>query len=88
LAVTIWLYLIIPKGFFPVQDTGLIEGVTQAPQSTSYDAMVKRQGELAKKILQDADVVNLSSFVGVDGTNYRPSDAVIRPGDCSVGPAK
>jgi multidrug efflux pump len=60
---------IIPKGFFPVQDTGLIQGVTQAPQSTSYEAMVKRQGELATKILKDADVVNLSSFVGVDGTN-------------------
>ena len=60
---------IIPKGFFPVQDTGLIQGVTQAPQSTSYDAMVKRQGELAKRILKDPDVVNLSSFVGVDGSN-------------------
>jgi multidrug efflux pump len=69
LILTIWLYVIIPKGFFPVQDTGLIQGVTQAPQSTSYDAMVKRQGELAKKILQDAEVVNLSSFVGVDGSN-------------------
>lgn len=69
LVLTIWLYVIIPKGFFPVQDTGLIQGVTQAPQSTSYDAMVKRQGELAKKILQDTDVTNLSSFVGVDGIN-------------------
>src|SRR6201998_2660735 len=69
LILTIWLYVIIPKGFFPVQDTGLIQGVTQAPQSTSYDAMVKRQEALAKKILQDADVVNLSSFVGVDGSN-------------------
>jgi multidrug efflux pump len=69
LVLTIWLYVIIPKGFFPVQDTGLIQGVTQAPQSTSYDAMVKRQGELAKKILQDTDVTNLSSFVGVDGSN-------------------
>jgi multidrug efflux pump len=69
LILTIWLYIIIPKGFFPVQDTGLIQGVTQAPQSTSYDAMVKRQGELAKRILKDADVVNLSSFVGVDGSN-------------------
>ncbi len=69
LILTIWLYVIIPKGFFPVQDTGLIQGVTQAPQSTSYAAMVKRQGELAKKILQDDDVVNLSSFVGVDGSN-------------------
>jgi multidrug efflux pump len=67
--LTIWLYVIIPKGFFPVQDTGLIQGVTQAPQSTSFDAMVKRQGELAKKILKDAEVVNLSSFVGVDGSN-------------------
>jgi multidrug efflux pump len=69
LILTIWLYVIVPKGFFPVQDTGLIQGVTQAPQSTSYDAMVKRQGELAKRILSDADVVNLSSFVGVDGSN-------------------
>jgi multidrug efflux pump len=69
LGLTIWLYVIIPKGFFPVQDTGLIQGITQAPQSTSYDAMVKGQGELAKKILKDADVVNLSSFVGVDGSN-------------------
>ena len=69
LILTIWLYVIIPKGFFPVQDTGLIQGVTQAPQSTSYDAMEKRQGELTKRILQDPDVVNLSSFVGVDGSN-------------------
>ena len=69
LILTIWLYVVIPKGFFPVQDTGLIQGVTQAPQSTSYDAMVERQAELAKKILEDADVVNLSSFVGVDGSN-------------------
>jgi multidrug efflux pump len=67
--LTIWLYVIIPKGFFPVQDTGLIQGVTQAPQSTSFDAMVRRQGELAKKILKDPEVVNLSSFVGVDGSN-------------------
>jgi multidrug efflux pump len=69
LGLTVWLYIIIPKGFFPVQDTGLIQGVTQAPQSSSYDAMVKRQGQLAKRILQDPDVVNLSSFVGVDGSN-------------------
>jgi multidrug efflux pump len=69
LVLTIWLYVIIPKGFFPVQDTGLIQGITQAPQSTSYEAMVKRQRELAKKILQDADVINLSSVVGVDGSN-------------------
>src|SRR5208282_2075710 len=69
LILTVWLYIIIPKGFFPVQDTGLVQGVTQAPESTSYDAMVKRQAELAKRILKDAEVVNLSSFVGVDGSN-------------------
>ncbi len=69
LVVTIWLYVIIPKGFFPVQDTGLIQGVTQAAQSTSYTAMAKRQTALAEKILTDPDVVNLSSFVGVDGSN-------------------
>jgi multidrug efflux pump len=69
LILTIWLYVIIPKGFFPVRDTGLIQGVTQAPQSTSYDAMVKRQAELADKIRKDPEVINLSSFVGVDGSN-------------------
>jgi multidrug efflux pump len=69
LVLTIWLYVIIPKGFFPVQDTGLIQGVTQAAQSTSYAAMAKRQNAVAEKILTDPDVVNLSSFVGVDGSN-------------------
>src|SRR5258708_8117729 len=78
LVLTIWLYIVIPKGFFPVQDTGLIQGVTQAPQSTSYDAMVKRQGELAKKILTDPDVVNLSSFVGVDGRNATVNSGRLR----------
>jgi multidrug efflux pump len=69
LGLTVWLYIIVPKGFFPVQDTGLIAGVTQASQSTSYSAMVRRQSALAEKVLKDPDVVNLSSFVGVDGTN-------------------
>jgi multidrug efflux pump len=69
LVVTVWLYIIVSKGFFPVQDTGLIEGVTQSSQSTSYSAMVRRQSALAEKILEDPDVVNLSSFIGVDGTN-------------------
>src|SRR5260370_10679870 len=69
LGLNIWLYVIIPKGFFPVQDTGLIQGVTQAAQSTSYTAMAKRQNAVAEKILTDPDVVNLSSFVGVDGSN-------------------
>ena len=69
LGLTVWLYIIVPKGFFPVQDTGLIAGVTQSSQSTSYSAMVRRQGAVAEKVLKDPDVVNLSSFVGVDGTN-------------------
>ncbi len=59
LVLTIWLYVIIPKGFFPVQDTGLIQGVTQAPQSTSYDAMVKRQGELAKREAEGVEGITL-----------------------------
>src|SRR5258707_3189798 len=69
LVLTVWLCVIIPKGFFPVQDTGLIQGVTQAAQSSSYTAMAKRQNAVAEKILTDPDVVNLSSFVGVDGSN-------------------
>jgi multidrug efflux pump len=74
LGLTVWLYIIVPKGFFPVQDTGLIAGVTQASQSTSYSAMVRRQSALAEKVLKDPDVVNLSSFVGVDGTNTTVSN--------------
>ena len=68
-AVTALLYLYIPKGFFPVQDTGEIVGVTQAAQSISFAAMAQRQQALAAVILKDPDVVNLSSFIGVDGTN-------------------
>jgi multidrug efflux pump len=63
------LYIVIPKGFFPVQDTGLIQAVTEAPQSISFDAMTKRQNALAAAILEDPDVESLSSFIGVDGTN-------------------
>ncbi|MFZ3310995.1 MAG: efflux RND transporter permease subunit, partial [Xanthobacteraceae bacterium] len=69
LALTIVLYLLIPKGFFPVQDTGEIQAITEASQSVSYDQMAKLQGDLAEAVLKDPDVVNLSSFVGVDGTN-------------------
>jgi multidrug efflux pump len=69
LALTIVLYILIPKGFFPVQDTGMIQAISEASQSTSYDTMVKLQGQLAEAILKDPDVENLSSFVGVDGTN-------------------
>jgi multidrug efflux pump len=67
--VTVILYLIAPKGFFPVQDTGLIQGISVAQQSVSYAAMAQRQEALAAAILKDPDVVSLSSFIGVDGTN-------------------
>jgi multidrug efflux pump len=69
LAVTVILYIVIPKGFFPVQDTGLIQGISEAPQSISYAAMADRQQALADAILKDPDVDSLSSFIGVDGTN-------------------
>jgi multidrug efflux pump len=69
LALTVWLYIIIPKGFFPVQDTGLIQGISEAPQSISFAAMSQRQQALAEVILKDPDVESLSSFIGVDGTN-------------------
>jgi multidrug efflux pump len=69
LVLTILLYVFIPKGFFPVQDTGLIQAITEAPQSVSYADMARRQANLATAILKDEDVVSLSSFIGVDGTN-------------------
>ncbi|MGC2160375.1 MAG: efflux RND transporter permease subunit [Silvibacterium sp.] len=69
LVLTIVLYIIIPKGFFPVQDTGVIQGISQAPQSISIDAMRQKQQQLAKVILQDPAVQSLSSFIGADGTN-------------------
>jgi multidrug efflux pump len=69
LVLTAVLYVAIPKGFFPVQDTGLIQGISQAAQSTSYAAMAQHQQELAAAILKDPDVESLSSFIGVDGTN-------------------
>jgi multidrug efflux pump len=69
LVLTIALYVAIPKGFFPVQDTGIIQGISEAPQSISYAAMAERQQALAAKILKDPDVESLSSFIGVDGSN-------------------
>ncbi|MBV9965044.1 MAG: efflux RND transporter permease subunit, partial [Alphaproteobacteria bacterium] len=69
LALTVLLYLVIPKGFFPVQDTGLIQGITDAPPAVSFAAMAERQQALAGAVLKDPDVVSLSSFIGVDGTN-------------------
>ena len=67
--LTIFLYIIVPKGFFPVQDTGVILAITEADQSISFAAMSAHQQQLAKVILQDPDVVNVSSFIGIDGTN-------------------
>ncbi|MGB6767060.1 MAG: MdtB/MuxB family multidrug efflux RND transporter permease subunit [Methyloceanibacter sp.] len=69
LALTVLLYVMIPKGFFPLQDTGVIQAISEAPQSISYAAMAERQHALAKVILEDPDVQSLSSFIGVDGTN-------------------
>ncbi|EJN39480.1 cation/multidrug efflux pump [Pseudomonas sp. GM84] len=69
LALTVVLYLAVPKGFFPVQDTGVIQGISEAPQSTSFAAMSERQQALSKVILQDPAVQSLSSYIGVDGDN-------------------
>ena len=69
LVLTIVLYISIPKGFFPVQDTGVIQGISQAPQSISYSAMAARQQELARIILADPAVESISSFIGADGIN-------------------
>jgi multidrug efflux pump len=69
MALTVLLYIFIPKGFFPVQDTGLIQGISEAPQSISYAAMAERQQALARVVLQDPAVDSLSSYIGVDGVN-------------------
>jgi multidrug efflux pump len=69
LVVTLLLYVFIPKGFFPVQDTGEIQGISEAAQTISYAAMAERQQALGAAILKDSDVASLSSFIGVDGTN-------------------
>ena len=69
LFITIALYVIVPKGFFPIQDTGVIQGVTEAPQSISFSAMAERQQAIADVILKDPAVESLSSFIGVDGIN-------------------
>ncbi|MBW4028372.1 MAG: multidrug efflux RND transporter permease subunit [Acidobacteria bacterium] len=69
LALTIFLYVIVPKGFFPVEDTGVLLGISEAPQTISFSEMGRRQQELAHVILQDPDVESLSSFIGVDGVN-------------------
>ena len=63
------LYVLVPKGFFPQQDTGLIQAISEAPQTVSFQAMAQRQQEAVDKILQDPDVSSVSSFIGIDGTN-------------------
>ena len=68
-ALTVLLYVVVPKGFFPVQDTGVIQGITEATQAISFPAMAERQQALAEAILEDQSVDSLSSFIGVDGTN-------------------
>jgi multidrug efflux pump len=73
LCLTVLLYIVIPKGFAPVQDTGLIQGISVASPSVSFAAMAERQQRLAKAILKDPDVTGLSSFIGVDGTNLTPN---------------
>ena len=78
LALTIFLFLVIPKGFFPVQDTGVILGVSEAPATLSFSALAERQQAVAKAILQDPDVVSLSSFIGIDGTNMLPNSGRVQ----------
>jgi multidrug efflux pump len=67
--LTVFLYIIVPKGFFPVQDTGVLLAITEAPQTISFESMGERQQNLARIILQDPDVESVSSFIGIDGTN-------------------
>jgi multidrug efflux pump len=69
LVLTVILYIVVPKGFFPVQDTGVIQGISQAPQTIGSKAMAAKQQELADVILKDPAVESLSSFIGADGTN-------------------
>ena len=69
LALTVLLYVFVPKGFFPVQDTGVIQGISEAPQSISFPAMAERQQRIARAVLEDPAVESLTSFIGVDGIN-------------------
>ncbi|WP_233234143.1 MdtB/MuxB family multidrug efflux RND transporter permease subunit [Bordetella sp. LUAb4] len=83
--LTALLYMMVPKGFFPPQDTGIIQAITQAPQSISFAAMAERQQEAAKIVLADPAVATLSSFIGVDGSNATVSagrmQIVLKPRD-------
>ncbi|HEY2996910.1 MAG TPA: multidrug efflux RND transporter permease subunit [Methylomirabilota bacterium] len=78
LLATILLYVVAPKGFFPIQDTGVILGISEAPPTVSFEAMAERQQALARVILKDRDVASLSSFIGVDGINMTPNSGRIQ----------
>src|ERR1700730_7279643 len=78
LVLTILLYVVVPKGFFPVQDTGVILGVSEAPETVSFASMSERQQALVRIILKDPEVASLSSFIGIDGTNMTPNSGRIQ----------
>jgi multidrug efflux pump len=78
LVLTLLLYVYVPKGFFPVEDTGVLVGISEAPAQISFSAMAERQQALTKVILSDPDVQSLSSFIGVDGTNMMPNSGRIQ----------
>jgi multidrug efflux pump len=78
LVLTLLLYVIVPKGFFPVQDTGVILGISEGPQSVSFSALGQSQQALAAVILKDPDVASLSSFIGIDGINATPNSGRIQ----------
>src|SRR5882672_4379352 len=78
LALTFLLYIFIPKGFFPIQDTGVILGITEADQSVSFASMAERQQALVQTILREPAIESLSSFIGVDGTNTTPNSGRIQ----------
>ncbi|HEX6504876.1 MAG TPA: multidrug efflux RND transporter permease subunit [Terriglobales bacterium] len=78
LVLTLLLYVFVPKGFFPVQDTGVILGISEAPENVSFQAMAERQQAVARVILQNPNVESLSSFIGVDGINTTPNSGRIQ----------
>jgi multidrug efflux pump len=78
LVFTILLFIVVPKGFFPVQDTGVILGISDAPQTVSFTAMTDRQQALARVILKDPAVDSLSSFIGIDGVNTTPNSGRVQ----------
>ena len=78
LVLTLFLYVVVPKGFFPVQDTGVILGISEGPQNTSFTGLAQSQQALAGVILKDPDVASLSSFIGIDGTNATPNSGRIQ----------